>query len=85
VWQQVKPMLPVLVCGLCSGCVVWLLDRSHLIESDFLRLLIGAITLAVVYLAATLISKIQAAKDFIGLVTSFLKKIRHRWHLKFGV
>src|SRR4029079_15248653 len=41
-WQQIKPMLPILLCALLSGFATWLFDKSHLITSDFFRLLFGA-------------------------------------------
>jgi len=84
-WQQVKPMLPILLCALLSGFATWLFDKSHLITSDFFRLLFGATIAILLYVGATLIIKLHAAKDFIELVTAAFKKLKHKWALRFSV
>jgi O-antigen/teichoic acid export membrane protein len=84
-WQQVKPMLPILLCAVLSGFAIWLFDRSHLINSDFLRLLLGGTIAILLYVGATLALKIQAAKDFIDLVTAAFKKLKHKWSLRFSM
>lgn len=84
-WQQVKPMLPILLCAVLSGFAVWLFDRSHLINSDFFRLLLGGTIAILVYVGATLVLKIQAAKDFIDLVTAAFRKLKHKWSLRFSM
>lgn len=84
-WQQVKPMLAILFCAAFSGSVIWLLDRFHLIDSDFFRLLIGGAVTALLYISATLICKIQAANDFIKLVFAGFRKIKNKWSLQFGI
>ena len=85
VWKQVRPLLPILLCAVFSGSVIWLFDRSHLINSDLFRLLLGGMIAILLFLGTTLVCKIQAAKDFIDLVTAAFKKLRHKWSLRFSM
>ena len=85
IWKQVRPMLPILLCAILAGFIVWLLEKLHLFSSDFLKLLISGIVMAFAYISTTLFFKIHAAKEFISLSTSLLNKIRHKWYVKFSM
>jgi len=84
-WQQVRPILPILLCAIFSGFVIWLLDRSHLVNSDLFRLLIGGIMAIFLFMGITLVLKIQAAKDFVALATVAAKRLRSKWSLRFSM
>jgi len=84
-WQQVKPMIPILLCALFSGCVVWLLDSLHFIGSDFFRLLVYGSLFLFLFITISLAFKIEAAKESIKLIIAAIKKVRHKWGLQFSV
>jgi hypothetical protein len=84
-WQQVKPMIPILLCALFSGGVVWLLDSLHIISSDFFRLLIYGAGFIALFVTLSLAIKIEAAKESIKLISAALRKVRRKWRLQFSV
>ena len=84
-WYQVKHIIPVLLCAVFSGSIIWLLDHFHFINSDFLRLLIGGTGFASLFLGVTLVFRMDAAKEFIQLVITGIKKVKLKWLLQFSV
>jgi O-antigen/teichoic acid export membrane protein len=69
-WHQIKDIFPTLLLATVTGAVVFYGDRwlnNHLF-SDFIRLLLGATTGALLFLLLSILFKLQAVHELTNII-----------------
>ena len=78
VWQQVKPMLPILGAALLEGLLIWVLERYLPVWPNIVKIILEGGAGLLLYFGLLAMVRFEASKELIGVGKGYLAEFKKK-------